>query len=460
MKDQIDNSEKQGEEMMEAKQEAHSLGQTTKWVITFDEKPISSELDGIEKALKDEKNCLKRRFIGTDEMVELWELEGSEIEIKTNIQTILSGVHSTNTHNGLNIGIGFKEENAINLDISKYKLPDFGEIRPDQEEILIAVLDTGVSTALIPEEYLWKNSKDGKYGKSFINNGGKVEDDDRNLHGTLVSSFIINQFKDSGYRVKIMNLKTHDGNGKGDLYAIVDAIYFAKKNHAKIVNASWGFYNSQLFEDSYLKELIFNKLYEEGVLFVTVSGNKQANDGAQESYFYPGEFGRGVLEEKKNMIVVTTVSPNSPSFSKTQNFSPDWVDLGVPCDYVTRIGNKFHYVFELPFKRKDEFVDGESPVFVSGSSFAAAIASGLMGSFLSENYFPEIYKKGENETANMKEQVGAKGSADEKNPDVKRKPINKKKLIDIIGSDLFGQRGALSSGIKDGRILKRKIISS
>lgn len=473
MKEQNANSENQGEELVSTNPENASKTRITKWVITFDEKPESHEDERIDDAVKEEKNCLKHRIPGTGGLVELWELEGTDIEINTNIQTILSGVNSTNTHSELNIGIEFKEESSLKIDVCDYELPLHANSGSDKQEILIAVLDTGVRTDLIPKEFLWNENEEknppfkgqskGLFGKSFIKNEGAVEDDDKNFHGTLVSSFIINQFKDSAYRVKIMNLKTHDANGKGDLFAIIDAINFAMKEGAKIINASWGFYNSQLPENSILEKLIKVRLFNEGMLFVTVSGNKFVDESTSENYFYPAEFGKGINDDEKSMIVVTTVSPKGYNYSKIQNFSPEWVDFGVPCDIIKRSNNTSYYMFHLPFVKKADPIDPINPdpsdnLLIGGASFAAAIAAGRIGTFLNESKFPDIYPK--NKTANTKRHTNAKGPADEKKPNVEIKPIDKKKLIDKIGSDLFDQKGELKSGIKGGRILRRKIMSS
>ena len=71
-------------------------------------------------------------------------------------------------------------------------------------------------------------------------------DDNADLHGTLVSHYIINEFAaSSGKAVELMTLKTHDKNGSGDLFTSICAIHYAMEMKAQIINASWGFYYYQ-----------------------------------------------------------------------------------------------------------------------------------------------------------------------------------------------------------------------
>src|SRR5690606_31753378 len=143
------------------------------------------------------------------------------------------------THAEFNYDIGFRDDEPEPLNLQAFNFP-FSGPKPGKNNgtIKIAVLDTGIDTGFFPTDYLWREN--GIYGRSFIKNEGAIEDDDAYRHGTLVSSLILNQFKD--YPVQIMNLKTHNADGKGDLFSIVDAICFAMEQKVDIINASWGFY--------------------------------------------------------------------------------------------------------------------------------------------------------------------------------------------------------------------------
>jgi len=404
--------------------------QKARWVVTFDKEPSVEDDDFIEGYIQNctssgDHTCTKaKRIKGKSSLVELWEFEGNPADIRTHTQKITAGVSSTNTHSETNFEIDFKEDQHEEINLSKFKFPSSGNER--ENPILIAVLDTGVKTDFIPKEFLWEH--EGRYGKSFIKNGGEIEDDDKDLHGTLVSCFILDQFKHfPDYPVKIMNLKTHDKNGKGDLFAIMDAICFAKEKGAAIINASWGFYQNEDISKSYLKDLITKTLYKKNILFVTVSGNinPEIDEG---NYFFPALFGRGISDKRKNLIVVTSLNTAGDKVSETQNSSFKWVDLGVPGDFTKVSDNKEYYMFELPFEKQN----GSSKSmtnnfsFISGSSFAAAIATGRIATFLYSQH-------------------------------QKRKKLGTiKKLIGKSGDLLFLNNSLLKKAIKGGRSLKRK----
>ena len=97
----------------------------------------------------------------------------------------------------------------------------------------------------------------------------------RSLHGTLVSQYIINEFATSQNKaVELMALKTHDKDGRGDLFSSICAIHYAMEKGAQIINASWGFYYYEDGPHPYLNNLITNVLREKGILFVAAAGNK------------------------------------------------------------------------------------------------------------------------------------------------------------------------------------------
>jgi hypothetical protein len=87
----------------------------------------------------------------------------------------------------------------------------------------------------------------------------------------------------------------------------------------------------------------------------------------------------------------------SLKISPRQNFSPDVVDLGIAADKETPENSDTadkDYKFKVPLQKTGTV----SELFVLGSSFAAAIATGKIGSnftseFLSTNRIEKINKK-------------------------------------------------------------------
>jgi subtilisin family serine protease len=281
-----------------------------------------------------------------------------------------------------------------------------------KEKVTIAVLDTGVDTDLVDPDYICKDftpqkdvpcfSEIEKGGWNFLDDNDKYFDDNTGKHGSLVSQYIINQFTGrSNNRVKIMPLKTHDKNGGGDLFSIICAIHFAMAKGANIINASWGFY--YYYDDrnflEYFRNLIENELRKSGILFVTAAGNripkedKMANDiyFSQHGFRLKNEglrdleihrfFPAHLSTEKNNIVTVTTTY--GTEVSREQNHSNVFVDLGVKSD----AGPKTDPGFEVPFKLSS------GTATVAGSSFATAIASGVIGANCDTKlYVPHLKK--------------------------------------------------------------------
>ncbi|NHE58469.1 S8 family serine peptidase [Cyclobacterium plantarum] len=363
--------------------------------------------------------------------VELWKHQ--RIDVVGSMEREIAGQDRTNVD-----FIIYNHENGIPeiIDIEHLEgLTNFEKIDIDpsqlngDKEVIIAVLDTGVNTSVIPEQYLWQGEENGFLinGVNFLvdqisedgNNYERfdIEDDNNVSHGTLVNAFIIEQFRGSGTKVKIMNLKTHNEKGVGNLFTAISAIRFAIEKGAHIINASWGFYRQDYESLEPLKDLITNSLKNKGVLFVAASGNafkvdddKFLNDfpsrkgedrnprDLSQHHFYPAFFGNRIEDESKYMFVVTTVKNDSKSFkiSPRQNFSPNVVDLGIKADglYISEDEEIEDFKFQIPLKKASD----EGEAFVFGSSFAAAIATGKIGSnfaseFLSKDRVEKINKK-------------------------------------------------------------------
>ncbi|MCC5937975.1 MAG: S8 family serine peptidase [Lunatimonas sp.] len=271
------------------------------------------------------------------------------------------------------------------------------------KQIVIAVLDTGIVPGLIPEEYLWEdpsvekegdfldNVKNGVYGRNFVSESespvkdefGKmvlrdpvnldITDDYPLLHGTMMCAYIINQFRDSEYAVKIMCLKTHKSDGTGNLEDIYRAIHFARYHEADFIHASWVFPANMNESYSILRDGIQQAFFEKNTLLVTVSGNKD-NESANQ-HFFPAKFGDRAGNHPLGVLVAVTVSQDHSTVSPFEVSDKTYVDFGVPCDKEEH----GHYLFELPLKTNN----GEL-YYQQGGSIAAAITTGFLASRLPE----------------------------------------------------------------------------
>lgn len=292
--------------------------------------------------------------------------------------------------------------------------------------VVIAILDTGFDTDdHSGTRYLWKNAGEQNNGRdndgncyagdvngwNFANGNNNVRDDNGDHHGSIVSRLVIKEFEASPQNnVQIMALKTHRADGTGDLFGIICAIYYAMDKGAKIINASWGFYPhlDSLNGDGYVKSphpyldsLITRVLRQKGILFVTASGNKIVSVDADAHSIYKGlhdghdipdtrlrdlwyhNFYPACLGNANNNIITAVTTDGNAAVSPTQNYSNRFVDVGV----------KAHLVTPAPENKMKFKVPYAGAGYVSGSSFATAVATGKIGAYLpAAAYLPGIDK--------------------------------------------------------------------
>lgn len=386
-------------------------------LVFYKKKPTAKDEETIKESFR--KSGFKTEEIrimscgNCDIPVQLWSargidtlISGDSIRAGSGPQTTTVGEsYSLNFLNNIPAGRQKDLEARLKRGIS----PLHGRPEQKKDEIVVAVLDTGADTSLMDPQYLWQEPSGAKTGKcysnvhtgwNFIDDSGNFSDDNPARHGTIVSQYIINEFKTSRQNsVKIMPLKTHDKNGTGDLFGIICAISFAVAKGANIINASWGFYYYFEVPVPYLKTLITGVLRKKGILFVTAAGNQISADDAVAKQLYLAEYGVFLTDDQlrdlaihnfypaqlstaTNSVLVTTTT-DGRTVSPTQNYSSKIVELGVIADP----GSPIAMQFKVPF-------DGAGDVFISGSSFAAAIASGTIGANCPKSlYVPNIQKK-------------------------------------------------------------------
>lgn len=387
-------------------------------IVAFKQSPTLQEINILKNAFYSNgiTDSIKIRRCGSCESeVQLWHADSIHSFIST------EGVTGGSTTKPKGVGedsiarYSLNYINTIPVDVpiirrvfdSGYKQTSFSGAGKDT--VIIAVLDTGVDTTqFINPLFVWKNKSNGgscytndKAGWNFVDSNANITDNNLGIHGTLVSQYIINEFRNSATNfVQIMALKTHDANGVGDLFGITCAIHYAMAKGAKIINASWGFYNYHDNPLPYLDSLITKVLPQKGVLFFAAAGNKIPQDDslAKEIYkqqhggteitdstwlrnlefhnFYPAN----LSSEQNNVITVTTT--NELTVSPTQNYSGKYADLGVKADSV----RPDHMLFRQPF------VNGPDK-YISGSSFATPIAAGKIGSAFNGSLYQAGIKK-------------------------------------------------------------------
>jgi len=220
----------------------------------------------------------------------------------------------------------------------KIKAPMAWDVRTDSDEMVIAVIDTGVDYRH-PDiaANMWKNTGevagngidddgngivDDVFGANFVPTAATGDPMDDNQHGTHVAG-TIGAVTDNGLGVagvnwttKIMGLKFLSANGSGSTAGAIRAIEYAIKMKADVMNNSWGGGGfSRALED------VIRAADDAGILFVAAAGNDGKDNDA--SPHYPSSY------DVPNVLAVmaTDQTDAKPRFS---NFGATSVDMGAP----------------------------------------------------------------------------------------------------------------------------------
>ncbi len=274
----------------------------------------------------------------------------------------------------------------------------------DAEEIVVAVIDTGVQINHPDlKDNIWLNKKeipnngidddkngfiDDLNGWDFVNNvadpSPKFKDDftlNGILHGTVVAGVIgavgNNKTGVSGvaWRLKIMPLKVLDDKGEGSTADVVRAIDYAIKNGADIINLSFVGFK----DDPSLKSAI-ERAYYAGVIVVAAAGNDNEEG---EAYFldkipmypvcYDGDNG-------ENMVIGVVATDAMDQKAKFSAYGSRCIDISAPgvSIFNTAVYNRNKKFFDEYF---DKYYDG----YWSGTSMATPIVSGAIALIEAQN---------------------------------------------------------------------------
>jgi hypothetical protein len=258
----------------------------------------------------------------------------------------------------------------------------------------LAIMDTGLDPDRFDSKFnqlLW-SAPGGKTLRNFFAfnsttfSSDYYMDNNTSKHGTAVAMIALQSMDPVPIYPKIMVLKVLDAAEKGTTFNVGCALSYAIQNHATVVNASLGYYDSTGISDPVLSHYLglCNTTWPSDSIYVfAAAGNlplphnrdslcgiitPQANElvsGTQAiRLFYPACFN----DSLHNVISVTGLKNMSQS-CVYQNYSHKYVSLGVLNPSATTTCCQFHLsVLNLGFE---------------GSSFATPVASGkVMGRLL------------------------------------------------------------------------------
>lgn len=180
------------------------------------------------------------------------------------------------------------------------------------EGVKVAVLDTGID----------KDHSD-LTGVVVLNKNFSTSttDDDLYGHGTHVAGIIAAKFGNAlGIAgackgCSVINVKVLGDDGSGYYSAIVNGIYFAVENGAKVINMSLGGSSS-----SVSLEQAVNFAWSKGVVIVAAAGNS-----GNSNKFFPAAY--------KNVIAVASTN-NKDQKSTFSNYSNNWVMVAAPGEAI------------------------------------------------------------------------------------------------------------------------------
>ena len=257
----------------------------------------------------------------------------------------------------------------------------------DTDHIIVAVIDSGVDYRH-PDlaANMWRNVNE-RPGDGLDNDGNGVIDDvfgadfssaglskgdpmDQDGHGTHVAGIVgavtNNQLGVAGtaWSTRILALKFMT-NETGSTVNAIRAIDYAIKQHASVINASWGSQNNSLA----LQKAI-EKAHDACIVFVAAAGNDgEDND---KSHFYPANY------DVPNVISVMALSKNKTKWSLS-NYGHKTVDIAAPGESIYSTGLKNNYRY------------------ASGTSMAAPYVAGAAALLLAREktvpLFPEQVKE-------------------------------------------------------------------
>jgi hypothetical protein len=243
-------------------------------------------------------------------------------------------------------GRGFSDEPSFSVQKDLWTQLDLTELENSLpgNPIKVAVLDTGLDPGNTDLSGAYSDFADPITGESSAL--------DTSGHGTEIASIIAarnNGFGIAGINpnIQIIPVKVLTGPGTGDYVTLAQALMYAWAKGAKVINLSLGGY----VDNPILSETI-SLLAGQGVVFVAAAGND-----ATDIPVYPASY--------PQVISVASVSSNN-GFSSFSNFG-EAVDVSAPGE-------------DIPATSL-----GGAVVRRSGTSYSAAIISGLVATALAEN---------------------------------------------------------------------------
>ncbi len=192
------------------------------------------------------------------------------------------------------------------------------------QEVVIAIIDTGVQLNHPDlQANLWVNGA-GKNGYNFVANNTNPNDD--NGHGThcagLAAAVTNNNAGIAGVmptKAKIMAIKVLDGDGGGSIASIINGIYYAIENKADVISMSLGGNTTS----AALRKAVVDATAA-GIVVFAAAGNNGAD--LAKALEYPAAYAKDI----QGFISVASIDSQTKTLSSFSNYNKDYVEMAAP----------------------------------------------------------------------------------------------------------------------------------
>lgn len=182
--------------------------------------------------------------------------------------------------------------------------------------VVVAVLDTGIDAAhpllagrVVPGYDMVDDDADPSEEANGLDDDADGQVDEAHGHGTFVAGVVAQVAPDA----MIMPIRVLDADGRGEIYAVIEAVEFAVENGADVINLSLGLLDG---EDSKILKGALKDARKAEIAVVAAAGNT----GDDEKHFPASE---------KDVISVTAANPGGETVASFASRGK-WVDLAAP----------------------------------------------------------------------------------------------------------------------------------
>jgi hypothetical protein len=217
-----------------------------------------------------------------------------------------------------------REPSLSQFESPETQMDEFSDIEDAVKKVIVAVIDTGVDyTHRDLASHMWHNKNeisgdgidndgngfiDDVKGWDFANNDNDPYDD--HYHGTHVSGIVLSVQDVRDRAIQIMPVKFLSGSGFGSTGDAIQAIDYAVKNGASVLNNSWGGGSySQALRDAIISSYYANRV------FVVAAQNRAENldekPAYPPSYLIPNMITVAALDDQQNLAWFSNYGPKT-----------------------------------------------------------------------------------------------------------------------------------------------------